>query len=240
MRLDGARRVASLSRSRIPWGTALFLGAALAVQALPGVVTALEYRRASVAAGEWWRPVTSQLVHWSWPMAVTDLGVCLLAGILVEARSRQRLAGLLTAACLAVAASVHLLAPTIDRYRGASGIAIALSFAAAVGFLGARRRSVRALAAATLLLLAAKIAVEAWTGAAVLPWGLPEGIRLASQAHVAGAIAGILAGLPARLSRERSPSPSGRQPAIRRRRSAGASRSRSCATRSPSSGSNAP
>jgi membrane associated rhomboid family serine protease len=141
-------------------------------------------------------------------MAVTDLGVCLLAGILVEARSRRRLAGLLTAACLTVAASVHLLAPTIDRYRGASGIAIALSFAAAVGFLGARRRSVRALAAATLVLLAAKIAVEAWTGAAVMPWSLPDGIRLALPAHVAGAIAGILAGLPATLSRGRSPLPS--------------------------------
>jgi len=195
VRVAGAATASSLKATRFPWVTALFVGAALAVQVLPGVAPALEYRRSAVAAGEWWRPVTSQFVHWSWPMAGVDLGVCLLAGALVECRSRRRLAGVLAAAALAVAATIHLLAPAIERYRGASGIAIALAVSAALGFIAAGRRPVRALAGGILLLLAAKLAIEASTGEALMAWTLPEGIRLASAAHMAGAVAALVVAL---------------------------------------------
>ena len=55
---------------------------------------ALEYHRDGVAAGELWRLLTGQLVHWSTAMLMADFAVLLVAGFLL-ARTSPRVLMLL-------------------------------------------------------------------------------------------------------------------------------------------------
>jgi len=158
---------------------------------------ALEYHRDSVIAGELWRLVTGQLVHWSTAMLVADLGVLLLAGLLLARRSPRLLLVCLPLSVGAVAAAVHFLSPELIRYRGSSGIATALVIACALdlaGTPGAPRRA----AIAALVVGAAKLAYELATGTSLSSGTLPPGVRVAPVAHVAGVASGAVAWLVAR------------------------------------------
>jgi rhomboid family GlyGly-CTERM serine protease len=175
---------------RAPRGTLVFVVLALLAGAVPRVVAGLEYDRAAMLRGEIWRPVTGQLVHWSWPMAVADLGVLALAGALVERRS-ARAAWLGLAAALLVVGIAVTLSPGLLRYRGSSGVATAM---VALGLTYLRLP----LALGGLSLLGAKTAFEVVTGQPVLPGTLPPGIDLTPAAHLAGALAGLGVGLVTR------------------------------------------
>jgi hypothetical protein len=86
------------------------------------------------------------------------------------------------------------LSPGLLRYRGSSGVATAMvTVALTDGALPV------AVTVAGLLLLLTKTAVEVATGQPVLSGTLPEGVALTTAAHVAGVLAGLAVGLPARL-----------------------------------------
>ncbi len=166
---------------------------ALAATAVPQIAAGLEYDRPAMLRGEIWRPVTGQLAHWSWPMAVADLGVIAVAGAFVERRARRRVVLGLAAGLLAVAVVVAL-SPGLLRYRGSSGVATALvALALTDDGLPA------GLALGGLLLLLAKTAIEGTTGQPVFPGTLPHGVTVTTPAHVAGLLAGLAVGLTARL-----------------------------------------
>ncbi|HEX5041707.1 MAG TPA: rhomboid family intramembrane serine protease [Candidatus Polarisedimenticolaceae bacterium] len=178
---------------RAPRGTLLFVALALLAGASTRIASGLEYDRAAMLRGELWRPLTGQLVHWSWFMALADLGVIAAAGAFVERRAPRRAWLGMCAALLAVAAVVAL-SPGLLRYRGSSGVATAM---VALALTDAALPV--AVTVAGLLLLLAKTAVEIATGQPVLPGTLPEGVALTTTAHVAGLLAGMAVGLPARL-----------------------------------------
>ncbi|HEX9671451.1 MAG TPA: rhombosortase [Thermoanaerobaculia bacterium] len=182
---------------RLPWVTAALVGCAALLSTLDGLPARLEYDRALVRAGELWRPLTAQLVHWTPRMALADLAALALLGGWLEARGRRRglAAGLLLAAA-ATAVGIHFLLPRLATYRGSSGLAAALFVLVAVELAagpGPARR--RLLAVAALALFAGKVLYETATGRAAAAGALPAGVAVVPLVHLLGGAAGLLAAL---------------------------------------------
>lgn len=159
---------------------------------VPGSSELLQYDRQRVAAGEPWRLATGQLVHWTPRMALFDLAALVALGVSIGGRDRGLLLRAVLTGLVAVGLSVHFLAPGVEIYRGASGVASALFVVAVAEALGDPRG--RARAAAALALFAAKLAVEAATGRALVAGALPAGVAVLPVAHLAGAVAGLVVG----------------------------------------------
>jgi rhomboid family GlyGly-CTERM serine protease len=169
------------------------------------VAEGLQYDRVAVAAGEIWRLATGQLVHWTPRMAAIDLLVLGIAGGWVETRSRRLLAWTVALSAVLVGLAIQGWTTDLATYRGSSGIASGLYAAVACTLLaGPARPWVRALAVLALTGLIAKAAVEAATGVAVFAGPLPAGVVSVPEAHLAGALAGILAAA-CRGARRRAP-----------------------------------
>jgi rhomboid family GlyGly-CTERM serine protease len=155
----------------------------------------LQYDRAQVAAGQVWRLLTGQMVHWTARMAVADLAVLLALGLWLETGGRRRALLLaLILGAIGVVLGVQLLPPGLTLYRGSSGLASALFVLTALE--AARppaRPSARLLALAALLLFAAKIAWEAAGGHPLFAGTLPPGVEVAPAVHLLGGLAGAIA-----------------------------------------------
>jgi hypothetical protein len=183
----------SLPARRFPWLTLVLVAAGDLVAAWPGAGTALQYDRRLVAAGEAWRLLTAQLVHWTARMSVTDLGALLVLGSWLETQARRRQAAAALAAALAATAAFLPLSH-LDLYRGSSGLGSALVVVAALAApSGAASRGARGLAALALAGFAAKLLLDA-AGITLTGAGpLPAGVAAAPAAHLLGAAAGALA-----------------------------------------------
>ena len=192
------------STSRLPWSFP-WVGAGLAgLCALAALLPPelLQYDRARVEAGEVWRLLTGQAVHWTARMALLDLGMLLGIGVWLEARGDRRrmvlawvLGGALTA--LAVAA----FSPGLSVYRGSSGLASALFVLAALRI--AEESGPRPLALAAVALFLGKAAVEALTGQTLFAGRLPEGVQVVPLVHLLGGIGGLGGLLAAGLEKTR-------------------------------------
>lgn len=179
----------------MPWVTPALVGAGLLFSFTPGMADALEYDRIAVENGQLWRPLTGQLVHWTARMTLVDLGVILLLGSWLEMQSRKLVIVSLASAAPLIALGLHFLSLDLESYRGSSGLATALFVCVALTLLGDRRLRWRwrELAFLALLLLAAKMIWEFWSGAPLAAGDLPEGVRVAPLVHLLGAIAGAAA-----------------------------------------------
>jgi rhomboid family GlyGly-CTERM serine protease len=148
---------------------------------------ALQYSRAAVDAGEWWRFATASFVHWSLNQLLWD-GIAFVALACVAWRlSRTRFAVAFIASAIAIPICIHLFAPNVATYRGLSGVDSAL-FVLVAMLVGKRARIV-------LLLFAAKIAFEFATGTTLFVHELAPGVASLPIAHVIGAAIGLLSQL---------------------------------------------
>ena len=169
----------------LPWLTGCLSAAAIAIFALGGDAFALERG----AGGSEWRWLTAHLAHFDANHLSWDLAVFAVLGAWLESSSRKRLAVILTGSAAAISAAFWFLAPELLSYRGLSGIDSALAAAVAVGlYNSASKPSERALPAALLVALAAKIAWEFATGGTLFVTADSYvGVPLA---HLTGAIVG--------------------------------------------------
>lgn len=135
-----------------------------------------------------WRLWTCHALHFGWRHALVNLGAMAVPLAMLRPRSWPRLlaALLLLAPVLSLLILVSLGSA---QYRGASGLACAAWAMAGAGL--ARGRRARAEGLALLGLLALKLALEAWSGAALLPGG--PGWTSLPAAHRWGALLGLLA-----------------------------------------------
>ena len=173
--------------------------ALMAVQGCPAAVEALQFDRPAIAAGQVWRLLTGNLVHWSWLHLAADAAA--LMGLLYVARPRGWAApAMLATAGAAVGGAVYLWAPEITLYRGCSGVNFALLAWALVTLAAGGPR--RALACTALAVLAGgKIAIEIAAGTSPMPNSLPDGVAVVGVAHAAGLAAGAMMALAAGLRR---------------------------------------
>jgi len=173
---------------RLPWATALLGLACLASTWVPGAAELLAWDREAIAGGEAWRLFSGLWVHLSPSHLVWNLAALGAAGALLESRDR---AGYLLTLGLAVAATGPLLLvlePGMARFGGVSGLAAsALVFLCLEGV--AAGGGVRAVALFGLALVAAKVGVETWSGAAVFARVPEVGFQASAWAHAVGAAA---------------------------------------------------
>ncbi|HEU4403138.1 MAG TPA: rhomboid family intramembrane serine protease [Candidatus Polarisedimenticolia bacterium] len=195
----------------VPWVTLTFVLISASLGLLPGLPESLQYDRSRVAGSAFWLPFTAQAVHWSSRMSIADLGTTLLLGSVIEARSRRLLLIVVMAGMLLVGAGLHLLAPAVAVYRGASGVASALFVALAIDLAlvgeapaaGAARFR-RPIAWMALVLFAVKVVVEMTTGSAYFAGTMEPGVRVLPLAHLLGAVAGSVVVVTERATRSQS------------------------------------
>ena len=176
----------------------------LLIGAVDSLAASLQFDRAAIAAGEWWRLLTGHLAHWSRDHLFWDLAVFAVLGAICEREDRQRFAlcGFLSA--VAISVGIWLLLPDLTTYRGLSGVDSAL-FALLVGTI--LRTAVRDqrwtwVAGASLLLIGflGKTVFEVATGATLFVDSTGSGMIPIPLAHVLGAAAGLTLGMVRRAA----------------------------------------
>jgi rhomboid family GlyGly-CTERM serine protease len=151
--------------------------------------SALAWDRAAILHGELWRLWTGHFVHFSASHAGVNALVLISLGMAAEPLAgSRRFAQLLGAGGLLVSLGLLVLAPGLQEYRGASGLAV---LTAVLGGQLAWRRypGSRQLLACAALALAGKTFWEAVAATAGFA-ELPAGVSVAWQAHVLGALVG--------------------------------------------------
>ena len=165
--------------------------ACIALALLPDSVSAsLAFEREALCSEQWWRMWTGHLVHFGLEHALGDAAVVFVCGAFLERRigARRLVPRLLLAAPL-ISLVLLLAAPGMLEYRGASALATMLAAMTAI-VLHAQRHWRPAL-------LACAAAFGLWTlaqaqGVGVNLAGLPLGVGIAWQAHLAGAACALL------------------------------------------------
>ena len=168
--------------------TLLFLPALVMALAEAGggsLRAALRYERAALSAGQWWRLVGAHVVHLDLRHLLFNLGGFVLLWLLFvrEYRALQWLA-ILLCTMLAVDAGLWFGSPAVLWYVGASGVLHGLWSAG--GWAQCRRGAPGTLLPLALLLL--KLVAEQWSGGSVVVGGMPVVV----QAHVYGAVGGLI------------------------------------------------
>jgi len=157
----------------------------------------LQYQRDRIFDGQLWRLISAHAVHLGWGHALLNfLAFVLIVAIFPESLLHRAGAWLFVASVLSVDAGLLLWRPEILWYVGLSGVLHGLLAGACV--LAGRRLEGRIL----LLMLAAKIIWEQSRGA------LPSTATLAGgpvvvDAHLFGAIGGLIWGIFVLLHRRR-------------------------------------
>lgn len=108
--------------SRLPWLTLGLAAVVCLLSASPAFAPALEFHRASMDAGEYWRLITAHLVHFDTDHLRWDVAALLILGSLAERDGRSNFALTLAAAALAIGVGIWAGRPDLETYRGLSGI----------------------------------------------------------------------------------------------------------------------
>src|SRR5262245_25514413 len=111
---------------RLPFVTLAVAGAATALHVSPTTTAHLQFDRAALAAGEWWRLFTGHLTHFDANHLVWDVGMLLALGFVTERESGSRCAWALALAAAAISGAVWWWQPQFTTYRGLSGLDSAL------------------------------------------------------------------------------------------------------------------
>jgi rhomboid family GlyGly-CTERM serine protease len=182
----------------------LLSAAAVAIYFWPAATAQLEYDRALIVTGEVWRLLTCQWTHCSGSHLFMDVLVLLFAGTVYQLRGGRRLGLCLVASATLIPAGLWVLLPEMARYRGLSGIDVAVTALLAISMLREGISSSDKLATVTPALLVAaivvKIGYEVCSGQAVFVDAAVDGLVPVPMAHLLGAMIGTAAELlPASL-----------------------------------------
>jgi rhomboid family GlyGly-CTERM serine protease len=161
----------------------------------------LAWERGALQNGELWRLWTGHLVHFSVSQALANTLALVAMGLYAEPLvGSRRFALLLACAADLLSLGMLVLAPGLNEYRGASGLATLSAVLA--GVLAWRHHpQSRPVLGCAALALAAKTLWEAGTHTAAFT-DLPAGVAVAWQAHLMGVLLGAWAA--AWIGRERA------------------------------------
>ncbi len=161
---------------------------------IPAVCEVLQYDRPAIAAGQAWRLVTCNFVHYSLTHMACNVAAFAVLAWTSHARSRRTL-WVALAGFAVIGPSIWLASPHVGIYRGISGVSFALlGWALALMALGDRGRRAW-LCAAALAALAAKTAFELAGGCVLLPTSAPPGVVVVHVTHAVGLAVGLAAAL---------------------------------------------
>ncbi len=182
-------------------GIGLSLAVLVALQALPADWRgSLQYQREAVAAGQWWRLLTANLVHLGWRhLLLNAVGLALILWLFGPDRGPIRWLLALLLSGLASSLGVHFWAPEVHWMVGLSGALHGLFLVGACGWLRSGDRLAWLLIAGLLL----KLAWEHFAGAVPLSAEVVGGAVI-TDAHLWGSAGGMLAAGLETLARSRS------------------------------------
>jgi len=188
-----------------PWGATLLAAfAAIAVFALPGITSWMQYNRTLVGHGELWRLVTSHWTHWTGEHLLWDVGAFCVLLFLALRISRRRTLTILAAASILIPLIVMICLPDMEHYRGLSGLDSALYVFVACIFLKRAHREKDKVGYVLLLGLVlgfgAKIAFEIVTGQTLFVQSMGAGITGVPLAHLIGACIGLTGSIDKRCN----------------------------------------
>ena len=187
--MTGVRQDAA-SRRSAAIGMGLLALALLAVAAVgESLQESLQWSRADIARGEWWRLLTGHLVHLDLDHAALNVAaLVLLWWLFGDVLPFRDLALIVIAAVVAIDAMLWWLVD-IDQYRGLSGTLHAYAAAAVVRRIIERHDPLAWIIGVSGL---AKILWENLAGA--MPFLAPT-IVVVTDVHLAGVLVGMLAGV---------------------------------------------
>ena len=177
---------------RSSWATLLVGVAAAACLALPQFSDTLLFRRAELASGEYWRLWTGHLVHFGGRHLIADLAVFLVAGTWLESFAPWTARGFLVLAPAAISAFLYFADPHLTFYGGLSGVAVGLLVLLALVQLRHDKLAPRWIWVGVLVLVAVKVALEAFTNTPLVSDFGPD-IKVSSLAHLGGILCALLA-----------------------------------------------
>lgn len=170
----------------------------IGIACVPAANEALQFDRAAIGGGEVWRLATCHLTHWNAEHIRWDLLMFLVLGAICETKYPGRMRLCLIVAVTCVSAVVYFFFPSINAYRGLSGIDTALFTLLAVDLMhDAYRESNRAMLTAASALLAGfaiKTSFEVVAGHALFVDQHAAGFGLLIWDHIVAAIVGIVIG----------------------------------------------
>jgi rhomboid family GlyGly-CTERM serine protease len=190
---------------RFPWLTLVGASFAISIAFVPTLGAALQFDRAAIVHGQFWRLVTGHFAHWSFEHLTWSAIAFLVCDALAEAHSRWQWITTVAASALAISIGLVGLAPGLAYYRGLSGIDSAL-FVSVLVTLGRNARRARSVLALTIVCaaslgVAGKIIFELATGRDLFLQGDADVAIVMPLAHVIGAVVGgIVTWLLARIS----------------------------------------
>jgi rhomboid family GlyGly-CTERM serine protease len=172
----------------IPVWTLALCAAAAVVYSAPQLQAALVYNREAIGAGEIWRLVTGNLVHFSGSHFIKDVAALLAIGLLIESGRRRHFALLCLVSGSLIGSVLYVAEPELLVYGGLSGIVTAA--ATYLCLHGIEEDSAyRWLCLGMLLCLAVKTGCEIALGFSPLRGA--EGFALVPRSHAVGAATAI-------------------------------------------------
>lgn len=177
---------------KTPW-CFLALGAvALVIQLHPAWRNLLIYDRRQIAAGEWWRLWTGHFIHFGWPHFITDGGLFLILGRLIERDHPLASRSALVLMPLVISGAIFLFDPGLARYGGLSALNLGLLIYYAL--LGWQHHRFDWFWPGVLAIYVGEVVLEATQGhghgGGMIRFDDPT-IHVATSAHLAGGLYGL-------------------------------------------------
>ncbi len=187
----------------------------LTIAAAPSAGDLLQFHRASISAGEFWRLATCHFTHWNGEHLCWDLLMFVVLGAACELRNPSQMRGCVALAACAVAGLVLFCCPQIQEYRGLSGIDTALFTMLAIELMRDARRDrslpLAIMAGGFVAGFAAKAAYEAATGQTIFVNQDAAGFMPLVWDHLAAGVAGATIALGAGTRRNWTKLPESRR-----------------------------
>jgi len=184
---------------RIPCASLLLSLAAVFVFVRPSLAAPLQYDRAAIATGEFWRLFSGHWVHYGFDHFFWDVLAFGCLGAACERTSRGRFLVCVVASALTISLSVWFGLSGMSAYRGLSGVDSALLVLLFMELWSDATRSGHPrqmlVPAACLAAFVFKVCFELATGDTIFVKSLGSGMVGVPLAHVAGAGVGFLVGL---------------------------------------------
>jgi rhomboid family GlyGly-CTERM serine protease len=178
---------------RLPRLFTCVAAAALLIQLHPDWRGAFVYDRGAIAGGQLWRLWTGHLVHFGWAHFVTDGGLFVILGFLIEPRFPRLCGPALAILPAIIAASLFLFDPGMERYGGLSAVNLGLLIFLACN--GLQRNLFDWFWPAVIAVYIAEIVFEATygqgRGGGMIRFD-DQSVHVATAAHLPGAVLGVL------------------------------------------------
>jgi rhomboid family GlyGly-CTERM serine protease len=173
-------------KRRAPFITLVMLAAAVAAYWLPPLANVAVYDRAAIRAGEWWRLITGNWVHFSGGHLGYNLLALGFAGILIETRGYPHFGHLCLMSAAVIGVALFAFDSAMQFYGGLSGMAT--SAIVYLALYASREGKVQGfLLAAVLVLLGMKLSWEWFAGQPLFATAASPGLRVVPLSHFAGA-----------------------------------------------------